>query len=89
MGTFVSPQRYIAASIPGISRIRVSCERASTAAISYGRGGRAAPFTEADWSDETNRADSSAYERSKTIAERAAWAFMKEEGGRLALATVK
>lgn len=69
----------------GVERVVMT---SSTAAISYGRGGRAAPFTEADWSDETNRADSSAYERSKTIAERAAWAFMKEEGGRLALATV-
>jgi dihydroflavonol-4-reductase len=61
---------------------------ASTASVSYGRGGRDTPFTEADWSDETNRADTSAYERSKTIAERAAWAWIKEHGGGLELATV-
>ncbi len=45
---------------------------ASTAAVAYGHGGCSQPFTEADWSDATNRADSSAYERSKTLAERAA-----------------
>jgi len=61
---------------------------ASTASISYGRGGRAEPFTEADWSDETNRADSTAYERSKTIAERAAWAWIKQHGGGLELTTI-
>jgi len=61
---------------------------ASTAAIAYGRGGRHEPFTEADWSDATNRADSSAYERSKTLAERAAWDFIAREGGSLELVTV-
>ena len=60
----------------------------STAAIAYGRGGRATPHTEADWSDETNRKDSGPYERSKTIAERAAWDWLKREGGALELATV-
>lgn len=60
----------------------------SIAAIVYGRGSPKAPLTEADWSDETNRADTSAYERSKTIAERAAWDFMKREGGSLQLVTV-
>ena len=61
---------------------------ASTAAVAYGRGGRSEPFTEADWSDATNRADSSAYERSKTLAERAAWDFMAREGGGLELVTI-
>ncbi len=60
----------------------------SIAAIAYGRGERAEPFTEADWTDETNRNDTSAYERAKTIAERAAWAWHKSEGGALELATV-
>jgi dihydroflavonol-4-reductase len=61
---------------------------ASTAAISYGRGGRVEPFTEADWSDETNRADTTAYERSKTIAERAAWDWIREHGRGLELTTI-
>ena len=69
-------------------RVRRVVMTASTAAIAYGHGGREAPFTEADWSDETNRADSSAYERSKTIAERAAWDWLKREGGTLELVTI-
>lgn len=60
----------------------------SSAAIAYGRGGRATPHTEADWTDETNRRDTGPYERSKTIAERAAWDWLKREGGSLELATV-
>jgi len=60
----------------------------SIAAIIHGRGERAEPFSEVDWTDETNRNDTSAYERSKTIAERAAWAWHKAEGGALELATV-
>ena len=52
------------------------------------RRAREKPFTEADWTDETNRDDTSAYGRSKTIAERAAWAWHKAEGGALELVTV-
>ncbi len=61
---------------------------ASTACICYGHGSRNEPFTETDWTDETNRADSSAYERSKTIAERAARDWIAREGGVLELVTV-
>lgn len=74
-----------AAKAAGVARVVMT---ASTAAVAYGRGGRSAPFTEADWSDETNRADTSAYERSKTIAERAAWAWMAAQGGNLELVTI-
>ncbi len=74
-----------AARDEGVRRVVMT---ASTAAIAYGHGGRETPFTEADWSDETNRADSSAYERSKTIAERAAWDQLKREGGALELVTI-
>jgi len=69
----------------GVRRVVMT---SSMAAIAYGRGERAEPFTEADWTDETNRNDTSAYERSKTIAERAAWAWQKAEGGTLELVTV-
>ena len=69
----------------GVKRVVIT---SSAAAIFYGRPPRATPFTEADWTDETNLADTSAYERSKTIAERAAWAWLKAEGGALELATV-
>ncbi len=74
-----------AARDEGVARVVMT---ASTACVSYGHGGRETPFTEADWSDETNRADSSGYERSKTIAERAAWAWLKQEGGALELVTI-
>ena len=69
-------------------RVRRVVMTASTAAIAYGRGGRATPFTEADWSDSANRTDSSAYERSKTLAERAAWDWLAREGGALELVTI-
>lgn len=74
-----------AARDAGVKRVVMT---SSTASVAYGHGGREAPFTEADWSDETNLADTSAYERSKTIAERAAWAWLRAEGGALELATV-
>ena len=74
-----------AARDEGVRRVVMT---ASTAAVAYGRGGRDAPFTEADWSDAANRADTSAYERSKTIAERAAWDWLKREGGPLELVTI-
>jgi dihydroflavonol-4-reductase len=74
-----------AARDEGVRRVVMT---ASTAAVAYGRGGRDIPFTEADWSDETNRADTSAYERSKIIAERAAWEWLKREGGSLELVTI-
>ena len=74
-----------AARDAGVKRVVMT---SSVAAIAYGRGGRETPHTEADWTDETNRADTSAYERSKTIAERAAWDWVKREGGSLELTTV-
>lgn len=69
----------------GVRRVVMT---SSTAAVAYGRGGRDTPFTEADWSDATNRSDTSAYERSKTIAERAAWDWVAHEGESLELTTV-
>ena len=60
----------------------------STAAVAYGHGGRSKPFTETDWSDPSDRTDSSAYERSKMIAERAAWEWHSREGGALEFVTI-
>lgn len=74
-----------AARDAGVKRVVMT---SSVAAIAYGRGGRDKPFDESDWSDATNKADSSAYERSKTIAERAAWAWVGREGGALELVTI-
>jgi dihydroflavonol-4-reductase len=61
----------------------------SMAAMAYGHEStRTAPYTEADWTDENSPRTQSAYVKSKTIAERAAWAFMAKEGGALELTTV-
>jgi len=59
----------------------------SGAAISYGRGSRSTPFTEDDWSV-PNPSDTSAYERSKLEAERAAWAWTAENPGAAELVTI-
>jgi nucleoside-diphosphate-sugar epimerase len=59
----------------------------SFAAIGYGKmppGGQ--PFTEESWTDPTAKV--SAYVKSKTLAERAAWDFVATEGGKLELAVV-
>ncbi len=69
----------------GVRRVVMT---SSTAAVAYGHGGRSQPFTESDWSDPVDRTDSSAYERSKMIAERAAWDWHSREGGALELVTV-
>jgi dihydroflavonol-4-reductase len=74
-----------AARDAGVRRVVMT---ASTACISYGHGSYTTPKTEADWSDETNLADTSAYERSKTIAERAVRAWFTAEGAPLELVTI-
>ena len=74
-----------AARDSGVARVVMT---SSAAAVAYGHGGRKQPFTEADWSDPADRSDSSAYERSKMIAERAAWDWQAREGGALQLVTI-
>jgi dihydroflavonol-4-reductase len=67
----------------GVKRVVLT---SSFAAIGYGHAARATPYDETSWTDTT--AALSAYTRSKTLAERAAWDFMTAEGGRLELAVV-
>ena len=74
-----------AARDAGVKRVVMT---SSTAAVTYGHGSRSTPYTEADWSDPADRSDSSAYERSKMIAERAAWDWHAREGGALELVTI-
>lgn len=62
----------------------------SFAAIGYGHPAQSAPFTEKDWTD-PNGDDVTAYAKSKTLAERAAWDFIAEsnaKGGALELSVV-
>jgi dihydroflavonol-4-reductase len=73
-----------AARDAGVKRVVLT---SSFAAIGYGkmpRDGR--PFTEANWTDPAGKV--SAYVKSKTLAEGAAWDFIASEGGALELATV-
>jgi len=56
-------------------------------AIYYGHPLRAEAFDETDWTDVAG-GDMSAYVKSKTLAERAAWDFMAREGGALELAVI-
>lgn len=74
-----------AARDAGVKRVVLT---SSFAAIGYGHGSREKPpFTEADWTNLNGRGVS-AYVKSKTIAERAAWDFLAREGGALELSVV-
>ncbi|MCD7441142.1 aldehyde reductase [Streptomyces lincolnensis] len=55
-------------------------------AVGIGHPRRSTPFTEEDWTDVDG--DIPPYQRSKTLAERAAWQFVGEEGGGLEMAAV-
>jgi dihydroflavonol-4-reductase len=59
----------------------------STAAIGYGRGPTDTPCTEADWTD-VDGPDVYAYVKSKTIAERAARAWVAREGDGIEFCTI-
>ncbi|MFY0256270.1 SDR family oxidoreductase [Chitinophaga sp. 30R24] len=59
----------------------------SFAAIGYGAIPTGRPFNEQDWTDPTSK-NISAYVKSKTLAERAAWDFIAQEGDGLELSVV-
>ncbi len=68
-----------AAKAAGVRRVVLT---SSIAAINYGSG--RAPFTEEDWTD-VNGPLATPYYKSKTIAEKAAWAFSRENGVELSV----
>jgi nucleoside-diphosphate-sugar epimerase len=59
----------------------------SFAAIGYGHPPQSTPFNETNWSDPTG-SDVTAYVKSKTLAERAAWDFIAREGRDLELSVI-
>jgi nucleoside-diphosphate-sugar epimerase len=65
-----------AAHAAGVRRVVLT---SSFAAIGYGQPARSQPFDERDWTH--LEAHLSAYVRSKTVAERAAWDFVARHGG--------
>ena len=72
-----------AARDAGVKRVVLT---SSFAAVGYGHPPQAAPFDETAWTDVT--AGVSAYVKSKTLAERAAWDFIAREGRSLELSAV-
>ncbi|MCU0433120.1 MAG: aldehyde reductase [Bacteroidia bacterium] len=76
-----------AAAANGVKRVVLT---SSSSAILYGRAKdqRSGTFDETVWTDVSNLADTTPYFRSKTIAEKAAWDFIKNDTSGLELATV-
>jgi nucleoside-diphosphate-sugar epimerase len=68
----------------GIRRVVLT---SSFAAIGYGKKPQKMPFDETSWTD-PNGDDVLPYVKSKTLAERAAWDFITDEGGGLELSVV-
>jgi len=72
-----------AARDSGVRRVVLT---SAIGAVAYGHPDRDTPFTEADWSDVD--AGIPPYQKSKTLAERAAWDFIATEGNGLELVAV-
>jgi len=68
----------------GVKRVVLT---SSFAAIGYGQKPKGRPFNEEDWTDPEGD-DVRAYVKSKTLAEKAAWDFIANEGGALELSVV-
>ena len=67
----------------GVKRVVLT---SSFAAIGYGHIALGTPYNETNWTDSTGNL--TAYVKSKTLAERAAWDFMAREGWKLELSVV-
>src|SRR5689334_9630457 len=74
-----------AARDAGVKRVVLT---SSFAAIGYGHPPTDRPFTEEDWTNVDGGVSVSAYVKSKTLAERAAWDFIAREGGSLELSVI-
>jgi nucleoside-diphosphate-sugar epimerase len=68
----------------GVKRVVLT---SSFAAIGYGHRPQTTPFNETDWTEIAGN-DVTAYVKSKTLAERAAWDFITKEGGALEMSVV-
>jgi dihydroflavonol-4-reductase len=73
-----------AARDAGVKRVVLT---SSFAAVGYGHKPQTTPFTETDWTN-LNGGHMTAYVKSKTIAERAAWDFVAAEGRGMELSVV-
>ncbi len=68
----------------GVKRVVLT---SSFGAVGFSHTDRTTETTEADWTD-PNLKGLSTYEKSKGLAERAAWEFIKQEGGALELSVI-
>lgn len=68
----------------GIKRVVMT---SNFGAVGFTQTDRNRITTEEDWTD-TNNKSVSVYEKSKTLAEKAAWEFMRTDGGNLEFATI-
>jgi dihydroflavonol-4-reductase len=73
-----------AAHDAGVQRVVLT---SSFAAVGYGHPPQSEPFDETSWTD-PKAPGLSAYVKSKTLAERAAWDFVEREGGGMELSVV-
>lgn len=67
-----------AARAAGVKRVVLT---SSLAAVSFGHPEQSAPFTEESWTNVSGK-DVTAYAKSKTLAEKAAWEFVKSPEGK-------
>jgi len=76
-----------AAANNGVKRVVLT---SSSGAIIYGKpkDQRNGTYTEEDWTDVSNKKDSTPYFRSKTMAEKAAWDFMERDQSGMELTTI-
>ncbi len=83
-------------AVEGIVRVLKSARNAGVkrvvmtsnfGAVGFSNKNQTTVTTEADWTD-PNEKGLSSYEKSKLLAERAAWEFMKKEGGNLEFAAI-
>jgi dihydroflavonol-4-reductase len=69
----------------GVKRVVLT---SSSSTVCYGAKQLLAQYDETHWTDAANKRDTSAYVRSKTIAEKAAWDWHAREGGALELTAI-
>lgn len=72
-----------AARNAGVKRVVLT---SAIGAIVYGHPNQSEPYDETTWTDTTGKAP--AYQKSKTLAEKAAWEFIKTEGNGMELSAV-
>jgi dihydroflavonol-4-reductase len=71
-----------AARDAGVKRVVLT---SAIGAVVYGHSNQTEPFDEATWTDTAN---APAYQKSKTLAEKAAWEFIEKQGNGLELAAI-